>query len=621
MINFINSFHSSFITALNNRQIIDQENTESPEESESVFVMNVSSPPPTFKNKRNLIYYAKHIMSNDIYELAESTNDINMNIRPSINIPIARDFHHISNAPGHQLNFEGVVKECYENNLAHPSWYFGFWRDTHIIIEGEKLDPNRDATLKFTFGNLNEPKPVIKYVVTANGIEEHEIKIADYIKKDDGEPFPPSGILKHLIGAMKKDKRDKDATGWLLVWNADTWKCQLARDTINYHDYDFDGDYGWEDHNYNYICPDLFDYITISIDSRNEFAITALRIVLNDVIIYEKRGLYANPPTIRRYQPIILDKMIQNYKHKSLVYHHDRSPDDPSVGYSKSRILQNKILSLASYELGQSWSPKYAPEARWPEENTLTGDGWTTAPENWCADFAGWLIEQANPSLPISEVPFNLAEFPDYFKRKTNYFCPSNTAYEDLGNVIEPGFVVSMRQGGHTVIFLYWMGYIGPIENCSAIKTLLKEDYQCWDSYDAENIAKWIKDAKDNLDDVYAYNNPDPPPGRFEPDAPVNWFVVINGNSGGGRVKKSLIPVVNLRKRSRLNMNGDALTTLFGDAGKKAGIEAVLYSEIGSWKNSRYSKAIVRYEDGFGDTNGFSSGFHIGNRATGFHQD
>ena len=604
---FAVNFQNSFFTALNRGQFFQNDNSELPEDNKPFFVMNVPSPPPATVEE-------KYVFMQQTAELS-SVNVASFN-------NTARNRNRVHRAAGNETtaafqtvnNSSDPWKNCNENNLAHPPWYFGFWRGTKIEIRGEKLDLNRDAILKFTFGNLREPKPEITYRVTSNGVDNHVITISEYTGKDDTQPIPGPDALKTLIGGMKE--RNKEPTGWLVVWYADIWRCQLAREPINYSDYNFGGEQNWEDHNYSYICPDLFDYMTISVDSRYGFEISSLRITLNGVIIYEKKGLYADPPTIRRFQPIVLDKMLQNYKHKSLVYDHDMSPNDPSIGYNKILILQNKILSIASSELGQSWSPKYAPEARWWKESSVTGNKWYTAPENWCADFAGWLIEQANPSLPVSKVPYLLGEFPEFFKKKSRWISASNTPYEELGNVIEPGFVASTRHGGHTVIFLYWLGALGPKENCIGLMDLYEKD-EPWDVDDAKQIYQAIEDAREEVNDTFGAVNPDPPPGRFEPVFPVNWFLVINGNAGGGRVKKSLTPVIKLRKRDIENMDRAALLTLFGNGNKKSGSEAVLYSEKGNWTDIRnwrftvYPGSVVWWEDGFGDTSGISSGIQL----------
>ena len=596
---FAVNFQNAFFSALNRGQFFQNENPESPEENKPVFIMNVSSPPPQLNIQDHLYSSFNNIINHDIDRLGKSINYL----------------LNISNAPGHQLNFDGTQKQCNANNLAHPPWYLGFWRDTYIEIEGVKLNPNKNAVLKFKFSDLDEPRPEINYVVTAEGENNHRIQIADYFSIGGDEPFRGSGILKNLIGGRLEGDNISDPTGWLLVWNADTWKCQLARETINYHDYDFDGDYGWEDHDYNYICQNLFDYITLSIGRGNEFEISSIKIVLNGVNILKKSYPETQPftrPVITPYQRLVLDNLIQSYKHNSLVHNHGAYSDNLNIGYNRSRILQNDIQIQVSKELGQSWSPKYAPEARWEKDQ---GGNWATAPANWCADFSGWVIEKTHQNYSTDEVPFETIEFPDFFKRNSTWICPSNTSYSDIGNIVQPGFLANVRHGGHCVNFLYWIDpgfYNGFSWNGMCLLDIYEQPK--WNITYADKIIRFVNDGiyKLNYSGVFGNSsNLDPPPGRFIPEAPVNWFLVTNGNSGGGRVKKSVVPIVNLKSRDIDKMDYETLTELFKTAG---GMHGVLWSRVGNWATVQYSHGTapeneldfyrINYEDGFGDTNG-----------------
>ena len=80
--------------------------------------------------------------------------------------------------------------------------------------------------------------------------------------------------------------------------------------------------------------------------------------------------------------------------------------------------------------------------------------------------------------------------------------------------------------------------------------------------------------------------------------------MAINGNAGGGRVKKSVVPVVKLKKRDQNKMDLLTLKFLFMETG---GMHGVLWSEIGDWANredleDELKPYRIDYEDGFGDT-------------------
>lgn len=411
--------------------------------------------------------------------------------------------------------------------------------------------------------------------------------IANYFtERPDIPSYHNPDHLFHSIGGWKEDGQINDPTGWLIVWNADTWKCQLAKDTINYHDYN---DH-WENKNLNYICPDLFDYITLSIDPGNGFDISSIKIVLNDITIYEKLYPAFDRLCIRFYHPIALDNKIAEYKHLSLVCH--RSPNDPSIGYDSNAILSNNLLSMAAKELGQSWSPKYAPEARW--RKLFHNKNWATAPDNWCADFAGWLYEKKHNVQNFKSVPYTINGIVNYFKRR-DFFCSASTIpYENLGHIIHPGYFATIRQGGHMVIFLYWIdagvwhGY-----NQNALNPGPNDD-TFYHLRNARQIARYINNGIKDLNSDYSNQIV----GPFRPDAPVNWFCAINGNSGGGRVKLSIIPVINLFQRNEDNMSPDALWYLFEP--RSDGINGVLYSEVGDWRtDEEFHYPIVAWEDGF----------------------
>ena len=290
--------------------------------------------------------------------------------------------------------------------------------------------------------------------------------------------------------------------------------------------------------------------------------------------------------------------MIKSYRHNSLTYKVGESYDNPSIGYNKNKILSNNIITLASKELGQSWSPKYAPVARWRKDKS--GQQWATAPDNWCADFFGWLYSKTHQRLPIFEATYDTYGWADYFINRNKFISPSNTPYESLGDLIQPGFYANVRHGGHAVIFLYWLDVDPFLCGESLAQTMYK--YTKWDEIMLENLFILIDHA--NIELNTNSSNPDPQPGEFKNYLPINWCLVMNGNAGGGRVKKSIVPVVKLKKRDQNKMTLNALRELFDPNGDHI-IHGVLWSAIGDW--CEYEEILddyynVTYVDGFGNT-------------------
>ena len=245
---FAVNFQNAFFSALNKGQFFQNDNSESPQESKPFFVINVPSPPPaTAEEKYVFIQEAAELSSINVASFnnaAQNTNRVyqpgNTNSSPAFNV---------ENQSENQANMTyDPWKCCDESNLAHPPWYLGFWRETYIEIKGYKSYQMKDATIKATFGNLGNPRPEISHTDYYNGgLPPHpppeitiRFNIADYTRSNSRPNIPSYQVpdpLFHSIGGRKEDGQINDPTGWLIVWNANIWKCQLARETINYYDY------------------------------------------------------------------------------------------------------------------------------------------------------------------------------------------------------------------------------------------------------------------------------------------------------------------------------------------------------------------------------------------------
>jgi len=435
-----------------------------------------------------------------------------------------------SESPGYMLRVDEPT--CDKSNLLHPEWYFGFWNDSIIRFNGIKL-LGSDATVKFTFYSNNYLSTSLRYRITQNGPADHTISLSDY-SSDYPDSSQGSFTQFNEIGENKNDP----ASGWLIVWNANIWKCQyLTRMDVA------------ESQTERYMNPDLFDHIKIEVFGVDiDFGF--VEVILNGVLIFERT--YNQGHSLSEGGRLILD--VQDYRHNSLLFENDYDARPATRGYRKKDIIESSFLRSISHQLGQSWNPKYCMTAKW-RENKDTGE-WYTAPDWWCAESATYYIKKAMPNFKPSNLRegVGIGKMTKWFIENDLYIGPNQKgdnrfSYSQLGDKVKPGYFFSIRNGYHGAFFLYWIrpetlvlfldphGFVFFESFCRSYNT---EFFDLGSLSDLNRVI--ISEFINELD--APSNNPSPQPGNFNPTAPINYFLAINGNAGG-RFRLDVYAIIN----------------------------------------------------------------------------
>jgi hypothetical protein len=457
-----------------------------------------------------------------------------------------------------------------EDDLAHPAWYLGFWRDTKIEIEFSSVKPfptppiipRALAEVKLKFGS--KPwNPEITANLTRDDHGTKTIWISRYFKSGAIKPTRiDEDDFGHVIEAGKKAE-EQGTKGYLVVYNADLWRNQVAdRKTT---------DGKW------YIDTDLFDNIKLTVEAAADIRIKRPRIMLNGVWVLNKKDpLTAAWVIAGRCKRRHLDQMIKDYRGESNLL--DISGITPGPRYDENAILWNAVVKKASGDIGQAWSPKYGGE--WSKY-----DGeFDNSPRFWCSEFATWAIQAKLPNIVHAtgdDPNITTNDVKDWFDQHGTYLCAgddwatANRRYDELGARVTIGSYVGVLMGGHSTVFLYWIGRNGAARRHSKLNELTKDLFYTNPAEGAVEI------------------------GHFDPGADFNWFAVINGNSGGRVRALRYFCVINLC-RARAHW----LPYLLGKrASGFVGRSGELYHDQWSfnlvcWATGTYK--WTTYQDGFG---------------------
>lgn len=306
-----------------------------------------------------------------------------------------------------------------------------------------------------------------------------------------------------------------------------------------------------------------------------KYYIDNYRIILNEFYkIFEKNfsegpqqfGLLLKPATYHYYSTE--DNKVNRYRRKYLVYNRlidMKMPENSTKPYyNANTIYHNPILCTAAVDLSQAWTTKYGGIWDWEENMPRAG----------CSEFASWAINNSGVGLHPPQYPImKVADLVKWFRDKNLYISPRDTTYNyaQLGTLIAPGFYASIKNGNHSVLFIYWIG--PPSEGLSA-------------NPDVDEIIISLRKDKPKT-----WSNPKP--GYFEPRSPINWFQTIGY---GGTVLCAPFALVNLKNKRWFNKIINATLEKKGTGEGKCELDVMLWNET---NDSSYSKY-----DGFGITSG-----------------
>jgi hypothetical protein len=482
----------------------------------------------------------------------------------------------------------GVGRTENPAGLCHPDWYVGFWKhDTYLrlrVAPAEGSDPRpglgadktptpgqgggltrisgfgfaptddllaparefrvgqgrpnlgRVGRAAFQFGSRSGG-PIITFGIEPQLDRDHVEKIASFT------PFPP---LAHPRGVGLKNPPPPPAgvgydlgDGILTVWRADQWAHQVPP-------------------NCDYCDTDLFDRVRMTIEADEPFCLLSLQIVLNDIEIafVNFGGLTMHRGQMREWD--FADHIAESRRHR-LLYRYD--PTRLFPGYEPTRIMSNPVLRVASQELGQGWSGKY--DAAWHFHHGR----WLDAPGEWCSEFVRWCLRVGRGMHGLPDGSIWDGDLMGYFAARDRWLCANNLGWEHVGERVRPGFYSSVKNGGHSAMFMYW----------------LQPNSQAAASHDsAHAMARDIslgprRDAAD-----WAL------PGEFDPTVDINWFMGIGGNQKGQMS-------VELWAFARIDeYNSSWIDVLFRNEDE----DGVTYGVM-IWKPSRDREISVF--DGFGD--------------------
>lgn len=200
--------------------------------------------------------------------------------------------------------------------------------------------------------------------------------------------------------------------------------------------------------NGSFLCPistDWLDDIEIRISPSHQFdqvLIEKIIIRLNGNMLLEKT--FSPAFFLHRFSPLKLDRMIFDSR-LSVVNYNNLIPK-----YGAMSFRSIWYIFLTATKFGQAWTPEYGP---WPDGDSV--------PKVWCSEYIAYVLSSQskgrynpNPALESLKTTDLLAFFHSH---NAPIIDASNTLYEELGNIIKPGFYVKLNRGGHSTLFVDWV--------------------------------------------------------------------------------------------------------------------------------------------------------------------
>ena len=221
--------------------------------------------------------------------------------------------------------------------------------------------------------------------------------------------------------------------------------------------------------------------------------------------------------------------------------------------------------------------------------------------------------------MPNFDAKPALSKMTKWFAEKGLYIGPNQIGsnrcnYSQLGDKVKPGYFLTIRNGFHGELFLYWLespfhlvNYPGDPHGKDFFKgNSPRNPITVNDLEDLTDLTDgWIKKLKSPSD------NPSPKPGAFYAVNRINYFLAINGNSGN-RIDLNVGAIINF---DGISITPPAQELLFLKSNtpksllKDKSSQAMIWCKNRPYDYKRVLKELwplytggVIYEDGFGIT-------------------
>ncbi len=362
--------------------------------------------------------------------------------------------------------------DAVENSRIYPGWFYGFSGESKIEIEIERLQ----------FGVIGGDNLAPGKIIIGDPDSEHDNVIIDInfnLFSSAQEPISLSWKLLdwdaavqsaansdyHLFLTYFQHLSESIIAGEDHPLNHDTpvlWKCDdKIWNQLNRSDYHRD--------------TIVFDNVRIQAGYGHKINITKFNIILND-------------HTILRHNcsstPIELDHLTGYTYNENAHFDFGRLIKLYRLKhYTNINAIPrfDSIISLAAYEIGQSWSlrrPGY-----WPF-NMIPGypdySHFSPEPKNWCSEFAVYICRKMDIGLFSDEwfaennIDVNNIDgsaIYKYFSQRERFISYQTHPYFYLNGLVS-GDLAKIKMTGHLCIFLDWSNCFNPYERVNKFKSL-----------------------------------------------------------------------------------------------------------------------------------------------------
>ncbi len=332
---------------------------------------------------------------------------------------------------------------------------------------------------------------------------------------------------------------------------------------------------------------DLLDEVKIELAAGGPQMIRQVKITLNRESVLDV--FWNHPRTIREHIGLDLTDFIRDHRMHRLRHTADY--------FGNSKIYQSPVLRQAALEWGKAWNPKYGGE--WHKKE---GGAWKNWPEEWCSEFASWVIRHATnlqspagPSDNVTMARYFIGRQKDSDLVGQNHFISPNTEiclWDDTSIFVGtnwdddniPDSYLDYREQFHEERKI-WLTYYSPRNNqqCSwsSLQKTIKPGYYVKlkrGTRGKEEIGHstlfvaWQHSIgkKHNFLGLYEWGEDDLKPG-FKKERSTNFFTGLGGNQDN---------IIHLKSYSISKNDNDA---------------DIL------WKASRHAIGWGGYQDGFGE--------------------
>ncbi|MCC6158539.1 MAG: hypothetical protein IT350_10850 [Deltaproteobacteria bacterium] len=420
-------------------------------------------------------------------------------------------------------------------DLLHPPWYLGFLRDTEIRIRIPSILNGRSVRGRVVFGPKGPNQPALEFEIHAEGTGFTYLQGARYYPVTD----PPNGVLTIPIAQLNEnflpvigddifnhvimrdpERRTRPTEGMLAVWHAEQWgKALIVRRTI-------------DDVRGSFINPDSFRDVSIELygadHSGAAMIIESVAIQLNGDIILD--NTYDTNMKVDDSNSLNLKNEISEFRKNLLL--HDMPPNPANAPtYDAGEINRNRILQSAKNDVFTAWTRRNGM----PWDKQDNSNEWRNQPDGWCTAFVAWHALQVYPDsgFPVGVDGSGRNWFHEnrgdglyIYPFAKNPRTGNMYQYEELGEIVQPGYGVFLRNWGHRNFFIYWL-----------------------EPRRHRDIFTSAADVRRAVTDTHVPVSPRLP-GRFDRWSAINWFRAIGGNQDGSRVTIGEYAIVNIAPQS-----------------------------------------------------------------------